>query len=131
MSEVIDKIKSEYKVLIETMSAYPGMNVSILPIETVGGIHFHSFYDAKILAKDGKPLSFACRPSTGNKVHLANGNEFELIAPFHMDNDKQSIVDGVSIPHAWYHKIQKARYAPRNWEQPALHILRFLVRKTA
>ena len=48
-----------------------------------------------------------------------------------MDNDKQSVVDGVSIPHAWYHKTQKARYAPRNCEQPALHILRFLVKKTA
>jgi len=131
LQDVVNKIKTEYKVLIETMSAYPGMNVSILPIETVGGIYFHSFYDAKILAKDGKPLSFACRPSTGNKVYLANGNEFELIAPFHMDNDRQSVVDGISIPHAWYHKTHKARYIPKNCEQPALHILRFLVKKTA
>ncbi len=128
---VVNNIKSEYKVLIESMSAYPGMNVSILPIETVGGIHFHSFYDAKVLMKNGKSLSYACRPSTGNKVHLANGNEFELIAPFYIDNDRQSVVDGISIPYAWYHKAKMARYSPNNCEQPALHILRFLVKKTA
>lgn len=131
LSDVVNKIKSEYKVLIETMSAYPGMNVSILPIETVGGIHFHSFYDAKVLMKDGKSLSYACRPGTGNKVHLANGNEFELVPPFHMNDDKQSIVDGIRIPNAWYHKTYMARYAPKNCEQPALHILRFLVKKAA
>ncbi len=131
LSVVVNKIKAEYKVLIDTMSAFPGMNISILPIETVGGIHFHSFYDAKVLMKDGKHLSYACRPSTGNKVYLANGNEFNLVHPFHMDDDKQSIVDGIKIPHAWYHKTTSARYTPKNCEQPALHILRFLVKKTA
>lgn len=131
ISSVISKIKTKYKVLIETMSAYPGMNVSILPIETVGGIHFHSFYDAKVLSKEGKSLSYACRPSTGHKVYLANGNEFELKDPFYMDNDRQSVVDGISIPNSWYIKTQGAGYTPKNCEQPALHILRFLIKKTA
>lgn len=131
MSEVLDRVKTEYNVLIETMSAYSGMNISILPIETVGGIHFHSFYEANVLMKDGKSLSYACRPSTGNKVHLANGKEFEVVAPFHVDKDHQSVVDGINIPHAWYHKTNLACYAPKNCEQPALHILRFLVKKTA
>ena len=86
IKEVIDRVKTEYEVLIKSMSAYEGMDISILPIDTIGGISFHSFYDATTLIK---------------------------------------------IPHAWYFKNAFGAYRPKNCEQPALHILRFLVRKTS
>lgn len=131
IKEVIDRVKTEYEVLIKSMSAYEGMNISILPIDTIGGISFHSFYDATTLKRNEEILSFACRTIQGNRVYLSNGNEFEVKPPFSIVDDPQSVVDGIKIPHAWYFKNAFGAYRPKNCEQPALHILRFLVRKTS
>lgn len=131
INEVIERVKMEYEVLIKSMSAYEGMNISVLPIDTIGGISFHSFYDAKMLRRNEETLSFACRTIKDNKVYLSNGNEFEVRPPFSIVDDPQSVVDGIRIPHAWYIKNTFGAYRPKNCEQPALHILRFLVRKAS
>lgn len=128
--DVVERVKSTNKILIQSLAAYDGMTISVIPVQTVGNIEFDSFHDAELICKDGEPDTYPCFHLSDTKLRVSNGREFIIRPPYSVKADSQSIVDGVSIPNAWYRVNQDKSYSPCNCEQPVLHILRFLVEKT-
>lgn len=130
VNRVVDKVKQTYSTLLQTLSAYPSMMVSILPIATVGGIRYNQMKTPMVVKRDGVLTDNSCTPLSGNKVLLSDGNKYEIAPPYSIDKDPEAKVDGVVVPNAWYELTPGVGYAPKNCEQTALHILRFLIVKT-
>lgn len=130
VDKVIGKVKERYGVLLRTLSAYPSMAVSILPIATVGGIRYKRMYPAMIVKSDGVSTGYSCTPEVDSEVVVGDGGRYKIQPPYSIGSDPEAKVDGVSIPNSWYEIIPGVGYAPKNCEQIALHILRFLIVKT-
>ncbi len=130
IDKVIEKVKERYGVLLKTLSAYPSMMVSILPIATVGGIRYKQMYPAMIVKRDGIYTGYSCTPEVGSEVVVGDGGRYKIQSPYSVGYDPEAKVDGVTIPNSWYELIPGVGYAPKNCEQTALHILRFLIVKT-
>lgn len=130
INEVVSKVKSTYSTLLQTLSAYPSMMVSILPIATIGGIRHKQMTTPMVVKRDGVLTGFSCTPLSDNTVLLSDGNRYEVVAPYSIDKDPEAKIDGVVVPNAWYEIVPGKGYSPQNCEQTALHILRFLIVKT-
>lgn len=130
IDKVVAKVKSTYSTLLQTLVAYPSMMVSILPIATVGGIRYKQMESPMVVKRDGVLTGYSCATTSSNTVTLNDGNMYEVVPPYFVDKDPEAKVDGVIVPNAWYELIPGVGYAPKNCEQTALHILRFLIVKT-
>lgn len=130
INQVIDKVKDSYENLLKSLSAYPSMLVSILPIATIGGIYYKQMETACVVKRDGISTGYSCSPINNRSVTLANGTSYPIQEPYSVDADPEAKVDGVSIPNAWYTADAIVGFTPHNCEQVALHILRFLIGKT-
>lgn len=130
INKVVSKVKSTYSTLLQTLSAYPSMMVSILPIATVGGIRYKQMAAPMVVKRNGVLTGYSCIPLSNNTVLLSDGNKYEVMPPYAIDKDPEAKVDGVVVPNAWYEIIPGKGYSPQNCEQTALHILRFLIVKT-
>jgi hypothetical protein len=130
MQTVVDKVKSTNRILIQSLTAYDGMSISIIPVQTVGNIEFDSFHEAKLICKEGEPDTYPCFHLNDKDLRVSNGRVFKLRPPYFVKDDVQAIVDGVNIPNAWYKVNPQKSYSPCNCEQPILHVLRFMVEKT-
>lgn len=130
IDKVVSKVKECYEILLRTLSAYPSMVVSILPIATVGGIRYKKMATPIVVKRDGVSTGFSCIPVSGDEVILSNGERYTIEPPYSITNDPEAVVDGVVIPNAWYERVPNVDYEPYNCEQTALHILRFLIVKT-
>lgn len=130
INKVVSKVRTTYSTLLQTLSAYPSMVVSILPIATVGGIRYRQMSTPMVVKRDGVLTGYSCTPISDKTVLLSDGNQYEVELPYSVDNDPEAKVDGVVVPNAWYEIVSGKGYAPQNCEQTALHILRFLIVKT-
>lgn len=130
INDVVGKVKLAYSTLLKTLSAYPLMVVSILPIATVGGIQFSRMAPAQVIKREGVLTGYSCITRQGNEVILSDGNHYKVESPYSIDNDPEAVIDGLKIPNAWFELSPNATYSPMNCEQTALHILRFLIVKT-
>lgn len=128
--KVVSKVEECYDTLLSTLSAYPSMVVSILPIATVGGIRYKKMAPPMIIKRDGVSTGFSCIPVSGDEVILSNGEKYSIEAPYSMSKDPEAVIDGVVVPNAWFERVPNTGYEPYNCEQTALHILRFLIVKT-
>ena len=132
IKEVVDKLKSAYRVPIQALSAYNKMSICILPIETAGNILFREFKDAYLL-NGNKPEDRCCQLSD-KMVRIADGSTKNLRVNDTLNPDPDAIMGtlGIMRPYAWYYANNKSKtpgYAPRNCDQLALHILKFYVQK--
>lgn len=130
IDKVVKKVKYTYSTLLQTLAAYPSMMVSILPIATVGGIKYKQMEPPMVVKRDGVLTGYSCTPILNNAVTLSDGNGYEIVPPYSVDKDPESKIDGVIVPNAWYELTPGVGYSPKNCEQTALHILRFLIVKT-
>lgn len=83
-----------------------------------------------VVKRDGVLTGYSCTPILNNAVTLSDGNGYEIVPPYSVDKDPESKIDGVIVPNAWYELTPGVGYSPKNCEQTALHILRFLIVKT-
>lgn len=131
IEKVIDKVKQAYSTLLNILSAYPSTSVSILPVSTIGGIKFKEMTEAKVVRRDGVLTGYSCHPISDNGVVLSNGSIYNIQPPYSVDTDPEAKIDGIKVPNAWYEVVSGKGFSPKNCEQVALHILRFLIGKTA
>lgn len=131
IEKVIDKVKQAYSTLLNILSAYPSTSVSILPVSTIGGIKFKEMTEAKVVRRDGVLTRYSCHPISDNEVVLSNGSIYTIQPPYSVDTDPEAKIDGIKVPNAWYEVVSGKGFSPKNCEQVALHILRFLIGKTA
>ena len=132
INEVVDKLKSAYRVPIQALLAYKKMSICILPIETAGNILFREFKDAYLL-NGAEPWNRCCQLSD-NMVRMADGTPRPLRANDILNPDPDAVMgtSGIIRPYAWYYANNKSAtpgYAPRNCDQLALHILKFYIQK--
>lgn len=130
IGDVVTKVKERYSVLLKTLSAYPSMIVSILPIATIGGIQFKGMEKPFIIKRDGINTGFSCCPRNDKNVILSDGSIYNIYPPYSVELDPESKIDGVTVPNSWFELVPGVGYSPKNCEQIALHILRFLIIKT-
>lgn len=132
IKEVVDKLKSAYRVPIKALSAYKKMTICILPIETAGNILFREFKDAYLL--NGDLEKDRCCQLSEKLVRMADGKTRPLRTNDQLNPDLNAMMGtlGIMRPYAWYYANNKSAtpgYAPRNCDQLALHILKFYVQK--
>lgn len=129
INDVVQKVKSTYHTLIDSLS-FDKMIVRTIPIQTVGNIVFDSFHKAQLICKEGEMSTYPCFPLEGNDVRVSNGRIFSIRQPYSVKDDVQAVIEGIKIPNAWYRLAKDKSFCPVNCEQPALHILEFLIDKT-
>lgn len=130
INEVVDKIKLTYATLLKSLSSYPSMVVSILPIATIGGIKYSRLYPAYVIKRNGELTGHSCIKTGDSSVILGDGTKYRIEPPYSIDMDPEAKVDGVEIPNSWFEIDDSKGFSPYNSDQIALHILRFLIVKT-
>ncbi|MCQ2274967.1 MAG: hypothetical protein MJZ86_09270 [Bacteroidales bacterium] len=130
---VSQKVRSSYRELINKFCNHKGIDMWIMPIQTVGAIEFAEMKDAyryfpTSSEKEGIKCSYdeltgIVRLSDGKVVSDATEDQLEK------DTKNDGVRDGFEIPWAWYKRNGVSKYEPVDCEQPAYHILRFLVKK--
>lgn len=134
INEVIKRIKTIYRTSIRALLAQENIKVSIISVETAGGIQFVELRKAYTLLNPGynKPVK-CCLPYEEDEsiIILEDGRNHKVKSDETVDLDMSATFSGVKIPrpNAWYWMPQNAKYAPKNCEQIPLHILRFLFNK--
>lgn len=130
IDSVIKKIKIAYKSLIDKCAQHPDIEMYILPIQTAGNLEFSSFKSAKLLKNESQSLECAYSPKD-NMITLRSGEMMlkEENQKVVSDTRRWYFINGNKIPSSWYRVINQGVFAPKNCEQVAYYILRFLVNK--
>ena len=132
IKEVVDKLKSAYRVPIQALSAYNKMSICILPIETAGNILFREFREAFLL--NGNSKDDRCCQLSDKMVRMGDGSTKPLKTDDILNPDFEAVMVtlGIPRPYSWFYTNNRTAtpgYAPRNCDQLALHILKFYVQK--
>lgn len=131
LEEVSAKVKEVYDSTITNLAAYTKIEISIIPIITMGGIEFVEMKQAKILLKNGQMPMLKCCEAGKLKVRLADGSYYTLKPDDKVNLDPNSTIDEdnpMVKPNSWF-KIDNKELEPYNCDQLALHIIRFMMRK--
>lgn len=132
--EVTEKVKTEYGVLLDDLKARKSLGVMIMPILTAGGIVFDHMKEAMKVVKTDNPNTqiHLCSKLSEGLVRLTNGLLYSLksgdsVVKYDNQAGYQS---PIPIPFVWYKVVEGQGYSPKHCEQPALHILKFMIYKT-
>ena len=137
INEVVEKIRAEYAVPIQTVLAYQRMNVCILPIETAGSLIFSELKDPLTITMQGTNEPVKCCRLTDELVRLSDGRPHTKTDGDIINTDATAPISGTCLlrPHSWFHINPNADpmklYAPYNCDQLPLHILSFMTKKMA
>lgn len=111
-----------YGPLIQYLKNDPRFSISVIPAFTAGSIEFAEFGEPLITNPSNEP----CSPLTANEYRFYNGSIREL------EHGESVIKNGKYeelLPfYSWFRNVRR-EYAPRNCDQLALHIWRFIVYK--
>lgn len=136
--EIEDVKRRIYELYAPTISHLQQRNnteVSIIPVQTAGNIAFSEMRKAYTVATaDGKVIK--CSKVTDKIVIKSDGEMYSLQDGDILNPDMEAVFkfddDSLNIerPSAWFcHTNNQPKYAPKNCEQVALHILRFMFNK--
>lgn len=137
IDEVCNKIKEDYKVVLEELSQRPKMNVAIIPIETAGNIVFSELTEPYTLTRNGSTIKCCKLNKEGTLLRDGKGNIIKKGVDDILNPDINSVIDGnTHLPrkYSWYNidlKASQPLYAPHNCDQLAIHIIRFMAAKGA
>lgn len=123
-----------YKQLINTWVNNPCVEIWVMPLETVGGIEHASLMDgyrAYKTASDKVGEVVSVNDLTG-MVHFKNGRTCDPADLYMVENDPDAslLKNFTQLPLSWY-RTNGDKFTPKNCEQPAYQIIRFLVEKEA
>lgn len=129
---VTERVCKTYRKLINYWVNHESHSIEflVMPIQTVGGMEHVTMLDGyKCYKSDSDKTGVRCSKNelTG-QIFFGDGtigNEEDY--PF-IEEDLELKQNGRTLPLSWY-KVNGAGFAPDNCEQPAYHILRFLVNK--
>lgn len=128
--EVVKKVKSAYRDLINRWVDHPEVTIQIMPIQTVGGFEHARFLPAQLYFKDdNERIGESCSesPLTGMLINK-DGTILRKTESSRVEPDPFWTIDYVDIPLSWY-KINEQGFCPKFSEQPGYHVLKFLVEK--
>ncbi len=131
--EVTNKVKQSYKTLINILVKSKGVDLWVMPIQTVGALEFVETTDAyKYYKDDNDAAGVRCSyDELTGIVRLENGKTLMGVDENQVEKNTDSTRNNglIDIPYAWYKVNDQKEYAPVFCEQPAYHIIRFLVNK--
>lgn len=133
--DVTEKVKSEYAVLLDDLKTRKSVGIMIMPILTAGGIVYDHMKEAmKVVKTDDPNTTLRYGSLLSDKiVRLTNGDLYPIKQGYEVvkHNNQAAYQSPIPIPLVWYKVIDNGKgYAPELCEQPALHILKFLIYKT-
>jgi hypothetical protein len=130
--DVTEKVCFSYKKLINNWVNHKSVDIWIMPIETAGGIVHSKLLDGyRVFKSDKDKFGELCSINDlTNQIMLKDGKILSLQSVFSVDSepDKSLLIDFTQLPLSWYVTNGKG-FSPSLCEQPAYHILRFLVEK--
>lgn len=135
IKEVNQKIKEVYDPSINLLKNRENTEISIIPIQTAGSIDFSEMRESyEIHSPDEKTRK--CSKVTDKIVTLSNGQMYKIKPEDVLNEDPEGVFKfddealDIKRPSSWYyHSSTEPIYAPKNCEQIALHILRFMLNK--
>lgn len=135
IEDVKRRIYKLYAPTISNLQKRNNTEVSIIPVQTAGDIAFSQMRKAYTVATaDGKVIK--CSKVTDNLVIKSDSEMYYLQEGDILNPDMEAVFkfddDSLDIerPSAWFrHTKNPPKYAPKNCEQVALHILRFMFNK--
>ena len=130
--EVTDKVVEAYRNMINNWVGSSAVDIWVMPIETAGGISHSKLLDGYRVFKNEKDkFGELCsiNPLT-QQIMLKDGKILSQKSVYQVDSepDKSLYFDFTQLPLSWYVTNGKG-FTPVFCEQPAYHILRFLVKK--
>ena len=104
--------------------------ISIIPVQTAGGIEFSEMRKAYTV-ESTTGILIKCSKVTDKTVIKSNGDMYSLREGDILNEDMEATFNNViERPYTWFqHKSNPPKYAPKHCEQVALHILRFMLIK--
>lgn len=130
--QVADKACVAYKKLINNWVTHPSVDIWVMPIETAGGIVHTKLLDGYRVFKSERDRSgelCSINDMTG-QIMLKDGKIISQSAVYQIESapDKSLFIDFTQLPLSWY-ATNGQGFTPKLCEQPAYHILSFLVKK--
>ena len=133
LDEVTKRVEEVYNTHITALKAHKKINISIIPIQTCGNILFTEFREPFIYkhgTEEGKGIR-CCWIEKGSIIRKENG-ECEPASLEEVKPDQEAVIQGLKAlrPYSWY-KVNPGNnnFEPKNCEQLALHIIRFMLEK--
>lgn len=131
VDQVINRVEEVYSTHITALNSYKNIEVDIIPIQTAGGIVFHSQHKAYVCVSQGDEYRKCSVLDNGKRVRFANGDEREVqqTDKYILDNEAKILTtSNLMRPYSWF-KVNEPYYKPRNCEQLAYYILQFFLAK--
>lgn len=130
--DVTDRVLIAYRNMINNWVGNPAVDIWVMPIETVGGISHSKLLDGYRVFKTEKDKTgelCSINPLT-QQIMLKDGKILAQKSVYQIESepDKSLFFDFTQLPLSWYETNGRG-FLPVFCEQPAYHILRFLVRK--
>ena len=129
LEEVTQRVEEVYATSIKALSASPLVEILILPVQTVGSIVFKEMLPAYIYNANRRPLRCSVIDD-GDRLRFEDGTIKE-VGELQIEcvvEDPTALFQGTNIerPNTWF-RVVGMQYAPRNCEQLAYHILRYML----
>ena len=128
---VSNKVCKTYRDLINHWLNHGSNSIEflVMPIQSVGGLEHARMLDGyRYYGKDDKIGKQCSKNEITGQIFLGDGTIGNEEDYPDIEEDGQLKQNGLTLPLSWY-KINGAGFAPENCEQPAYHILKFLVDK--
>lgn len=128
--EVVKKVLTAYRDLINRWLNCPEVSIEIMPIQTVGGFESSRLLPALLYYKnESEDYGVSCSEDPISKLLFDKDGKIIKRKPGdNLEEDQEKEIDHAIIPLSWY-RTNGAGYSPKFCEQPAYHILKFLVEK--
>lgn len=129
--KVTERVCNAYKRLINNWVNHRAVDIWVMPVETAGGIEHSKLLDGYRIFKNDtdKVGELGSIHDLTGQVMLKNG---DIVSPSSViienEPDKSLVFSSTQIPLSWF-VVNGKGYSPARCEQPAYHIIRFLVKK--
>lgn len=142
IDDVIGKVEEVYDATIEELKHRNDTEISIIPIQTAGNIDFYELRPSYVVYNqdNGMTKQEVCSKISDRLVVLKSGKNHLLKPGDIVREDAKAVFFGtdgkpmdIARPSEWFKLRQDkdgiAKYEPKNCEQLALHIIRFVFNK--
>lgn len=130
--EVTAKVCCAYRKLINNWVNHKSVDIWVMPIETAGGIVHSKLLDGyRVFRSDKDKFGELCSINDlTNQIMMKDGKILSRSSVYSIESepDKSLFFDFTQLPLSWYVTNGKG-FSPSSCEQPAYHILKFLVEK--
>ena len=146
IDDVNKRVREVYKALIQNLTGYNKMDISIIPVLTAGNIEFVEQKEAYVLNDKGVNFKLnslrgnlgliRCCMQTEKLLRLSDGSPYSKKESDDVEPDSEAILIGSKLvrPYSWFKTCFHTDpdlngYRPVNCEQLVLHITRFMLAK--